>query len=387
MPAPIHVTAITGGGRLGGPERVMLDFANLAFEHDIALRVVTGGDGPLVEILNNLGVPTAVAEVPRHLGRGTRHGRSVRSLPRALPALYTWSRHLGSHDFLRYADVILTTAFRSHLGASLARLHPVVWHLHEFPPTVFWEWIARRVPDGTIANSDAVRAAWNAPRMSTVHNGVNLDRFKRRPATGWIHEALGIPPGSSLIGAPTMLVPWKGHRTIIAAFGQIRDSVPDAHLVFVGGPIFGTDEEAEYTLSLTETIGRSARVHLLPFQREIELAYPEFTLAVDYCVRPEPFGRVVVEAMACEIPIVAADEGGPREIVGGGSGSQRESGWLVEPRSPGALARILESALRLPSEARRTLGAAGRRRAEDFFSTRRFAREMAQELRKVAGKK
>ncbi len=126
------------------------------------------------------------------------------------------------------------------------------------------------------------------------------------------------------------------------------------------------------------------RVHLLPFQSKIENTYPEFDFAVHYSTRPEPFGRVIVEAMACGIPVIAANEGGPVEILGEGIGERREAGWLAEPRNPTALANTLRSALQLPTDVVRSIGEAGRRRAEDFYSWRRFAAEVTEVLWGVA---
>jgi len=80
--------------------------------------------------------------------------------------------------------------------------------------------------------------------------------------------------------------------------------------------------------------------------------------------------------MACGVPVLAAAEGGPREIV-------TEGGWLVPPRQPPALAAALASALTLPSEALREVGRQGRLRAEDHYSARRFAREVADVLKGV----
>jgi glycosyltransferase involved in cell wall biosynthesis len=123
---------------------------------------------------------------------------------------------------------------------------------------------------------------------------------------------------------------------------------------------------------------------LLPFQREVELTYPEFDLVVHYSVRPEPFGRVPLEAMACGVPVIAAGEGGPIEILGEGIGPRREAGWLAEPRNPEELARIFRSALSLPSDVLLSIGTAGRERAEDHFSSRAFAGKVAALLRSAA---
>jgi glycosyltransferase involved in cell wall biosynthesis len=221
---------------------------------------------------------------------------------------------------------------------------------------------------------------------------------------------------------PGVFARWKGQLEVLEAFGAIAAEFPDVHLVIVGGSIYDTAAEEQYGETLRRATGeweiatssggrweaversgewqippqgdvddgealpasRFPRVHMLPFQREIELTYPEFDVAVHYSLRPEGFGRVVVEAMACGVPIVAADEGGPQEILGGGIGPRREAGWLVEPRNPAALARILRSALGLPREVLRSIGAAGRVRAEDHFSARGFAARVARVLTETA---
>jgi len=54
---PLRVTALAASAQLGGTERVLLDFAARAFEHDVVLRVLTPKDGPLIDILNQIGVP------------------------------------------------------------------------------------------------------------------------------------------------------------------------------------------------------------------------------------------------------------------------------------------------------------------------------------------
>ncbi len=124
------------------------------------------------------------------------------------------------------------------------------------------------------------------------------------------------------------------------------------------------------------------RVHLVPFQEDVERVYPEFYVTVHYSIRPEPFGRVVLESMACGVPVIAADEGGPREILGG----EGEGGWLVEPRNPEALARGLRDVLGRgrSREELRVTGERGRRRAKELFSARRFAEEVVAVFRRAA---
>src|SRR5262249_45452885 len=93
----------------------------------------------------------------------------------------------------------------------------------------------------------------------------------------------------------------------------------------------------------------------------------------------EPFGRVLLEAMAVGKPVVAPREGGPTEIVADG-----ETGLLVPPRDPDALARAIVALLRDP--ARRTaMGRAGRARVAAMFDIHDHARRIERVFDQVLG--
>lgn len=365
----LRVTALASSAQLGGAERVLLDFASQAFEHDVALRVLTPSDGPLIGILNGIGVPAEV--VP-----GTV----------SMIGLMGWVRRLTSHPFWLDADLVYSVALWAHFAVATRRKHPVVWHLHEFPPTgtgTVWRTLARAVPDGVIANSQATAEAWGSafPALKVIHNGVDLHRFQPRQRTSWIHQQLGLPASSRVIGMPAVLARWKGQLQVLEAFRALGDQFSDAHLVFLGGTIYETPAEQEILEELEAAIG--GRAHLLPFQSKIELVYPELDLTLHYSLRPEPFGRVVLESMASGVPVIAAAEGGPLEVLGPGNEKTR-GGWLVEPRDVPRLAATLRRVLELPREEMLEVGAAGRRRAEDHFSARGYARRVAEVIRHTA---
>jgi glycosyltransferase involved in cell wall biosynthesis len=391
------VTALAVSAQLGGTERVLLDFAARAFEWDIALRVLTPRSGPLIGILNELGIPAQVVEAPRALLRGSQRPGALATLPGALLALRGWSRQLAAHPFMRDAEVVYSVSFKTHAatvtGGPAARRTggpaALVWHLHEFPPTgtgAIWRPLARRVPDRVIVNSRAVADAWFGPpdrrsAVSIIPNGVDLDRFHPRPRTWWIHDQLGIPREDRLIGMPAVFTRWKGQLEAVDAFARVANQFPEAHLLLVGGNIHDTAAEERYQRELIQAVARRRaegldRVHLFPFQPKIELVYPELDAALQYSIRPEAFGRVVLEAMACGVPVMAAAEGGAREIL-------TEGGWLIAPRDPATLAAAMVSALQLSPDAREQIGLQGRARAEDHYSARRFAKEVADVIRKA----
>jgi glycosyltransferase involved in cell wall biosynthesis len=387
---PLRVTAIGASGQLGGTERVLLDLAAHASDVNLDLRVVVPKDGPLIPALAQCGVPAAVVDAPASLLKSSQQPGHLWSVAPASVGLLQWAKRLRNHELVSGADVHYTIAFKPHLAAALGRFRPTVWHLHEFPPATtgwFWKSVAHRVPVALIANSDVVAEAWGPPaalppgKLTTVHNGVDLNLFTPRQPTKWIHERLGIPHERRLVGMPAVLAGWKGQHQVAQAFHQIQDDCRDADLVFVGGTIYDTVAEEQYGKELERLVAGSARMHLLPFQEDIERAYPEFDVTVHYSLRPEPFGRVIVESMACGVPVIAADEGGPREILG----DEAAGGWLVEPRKVSSLAAALRDALDQPQEVREARGRNGRKHVAEAFSSLRFAEGVASVLRTAVG--
>jgi len=262
-----------------------------------------------------------------------------------------------------------------------------VWHLREFPPDltrVFWRLLAGALPHATIANSAAVREAWSLGGLKpvAVPNGVDLERFTPAPATGWIHRQLSLPADARIVGMPAIFARWKGQLQVVDAFERIADQVPDAHLVLAGGAIYDTRAERGFAQELVGRVQRAAtlrdRIHFLRFQTQPWRLYPEFTLAVHFSLRPEPFGRVIAEAMASGIPVIAARAGGPIEIVDHGT-----TGWLVPPGDIAALGDAMTLALAADLGPMR---AAARARAETRYSADRCATDIAAVLRAEAAR-
>jgi len=377
---------------------VLIDFAAHARENDVELRVLSPRDGPLIASLGGFGVDAEVVPGPALLLRGSQQPSRIASLAPALLALPRWASALSRHRFWTEARVVYTVAFKAHMAAVLRHDRAVVWHLHEFPPVAtgaLWKFLAGASPDALIANSGAVAAAWGRPeggggKITTVPNGVDLARFRPGPRTGWIHDRLGVPRAHRLIGMPAVFAKWKGQLEVLRAFAEIHREFPAVHLVFVGGSIYDTVAERTYGEELAASLQQAfpdprAPASLLPFQPNVELAYPEFDLSLHYSLRPEPFGRVILESMACGVPVIAAAEGGPLEIMSAaGEGGATPEGWLAPPRDASALAATLRRALSCSSEALAVRGIAARTRAELRFSAPEFARGVAGALARVA---
>jgi glycosyltransferase involved in cell wall biosynthesis len=206
-----------------------------------------------------------------------------------------------------------------------------------------------------------VAAGGQRARVRIAYNGIDAATFAPRRDDS-LRRALGLGD-VPVIGVFSRLAPWKGQHTLLAAL----ESVPDAHALVVGGPLFGPGDAA-YAERLHARAAEAlpGRVHFLGFRSDIPALLQACDVVVHTSVAPEPFGRVIVEAMLSERPVVAAGGGGADEIIRHG-----ETGILVVPDDPRALARAIRFLLRQPGEARR-IAAAGRRSAAERFTPERM---------------
>ncbi len=151
---------------------------------------------------------------------------------------------------------------------------------------------------------------------------------------------------------------------------KLLDRFPDAYFIAVGSVFGDQDFHLDALKAELEQLGITDRFILAPFRRDV----PSFLAALDVYVHPsilpEPFGLVVIEAMAASKPVVATAHGGPLEMIEDGV-----SGYLVEPGNPTALANGVELVLRDPSRAQ-TMGREAKDRAFRLFHVNRYVADM-----------
>ena len=172
---------------------------------------------------------------------------------------------------------------------------------------------------------------------------------------GKLHKSLKIPSQVPVLICAARLTSWKGQLQLLQALTQLTD-IP-WHLLLVGG----TEGNGHYAAELANFITThhlTSRVSLLGNRTDLPQLYALAQLAVVPSIRPEAFGRAVIEAMAMRVPVVAAAHGGPMDIITPGI-----SGWLYPPlpaaAAPQALAQSLRQALANPAQLA-TMGHAAR---------------------------
>jgi len=258
-------------------------------------------------------------------------------------------------------DVILTNTDKELRFAGAASLlrggPPVICRKgidHPLKDTLGYRLTYNRLAAAVVANSQATRqtllgsAPWLDPdRVHVIHNGIDPAGYQPEQ-TRDLYDDLGLPATASVVGFVGRLSPQKGLEFLLPAFATVAARLPDAHLLLVGeGELDGMirDFAAEHRLA--------DRICLAGFRDDI----PDVMRTLDVCVLPslwEGFGIVLIEAMAAGKPCVTTRISSMPEIV-----RDPQTGRIVPPRDPQALADALLAILEDPDAARQ-MGEAGR---------------------------
>lgn len=194
---------------------------------------------------------------------------------------------------------------------------------------------------------------WGAPadRLTVLKTGIDVDAHKRDGALAEeLRAQLGIPASAPVIGAISVLRPVKRIQDLIAAAGALQQAHPQLHLVLVGNAL-GVSMEA--LRRQAQELGIGERLHLLGRVEQPQRYLSAFDVFVN-CSDFEGASNAILEAMAARVPVVATEVGGTPELI-----RDDQTGLLVPPRAPPALASAIDRLLIEP-ELRGRLTAAAR---------------------------
>ena len=247
------------------------------------------------------------------------------------------------------ATVVHTNSLHSWVGwaAAVVTRRPHVWHAREI---VFQSAAAlrverilcRRFADRVIAVSSAVARQLDPANVVVITDEADPDEF-RPDRAGSFRAAAGIGDEVPLVGSAARLDTWKGFDSLLDAFELLLEVRPDAELAVAGSAVPGKEP---YAASLESRAASIRGVHWLGHRRDIARLMADLDVFVAVSSEPEPFGLVVVEALASGVPVVAGAEGGPLEILGPNAVSApTPSGRLVEPGNPERIADAILSLL------------------------------------------
>jgi glycosyltransferase involved in cell wall biosynthesis len=215
-----------------------------------------------------------------------------------------------------------------------------------------------------VSKSAETAAARLRPRVPTrlLYNGTPIPQVTADDARAARAE-LGVGEGELLFGVFGRLQRWKGQDVFVKAAAEIASARPNVRFVVVGGSEFGLEPEyAEELRRLADTPALAARMGFTGFRNDVARLMAACDVVCHTSRVQEPFGLVVIEAMAVGRPVIATMGGGPSEII-----SSDEEGVLVPADDPGALARAGLALIDDP-ERRRRIGEKAFERVRSQFS-------------------
>jgi glycosyltransferase involved in cell wall biosynthesis len=246
--------------------------------------------------------------------------------------------------------------------------------------------------DAVIANSEGtsehIRATYgNTPkRVVVIPRGIDLDAFDpakvppervREMRAQW-----RLAEDNRVILLPGRLTRWKGQLVLLRALRLLKESgrLPaDVRAVLVGDP----QRRQEYVYELMAAISDGGLSHVVEISYHIAdmpAVYLASHIVVSPSTDPEGFGRVPPEAAAMGRPVIATDHGGARETVLAG-----ETGLLVKPGDPGALADALADLLGRPPAELLEMGRKGRHLVAERYTVERMCADTLALYRDLTG--
>jgi len=276
-------------------------------------------------------------------------------------------------------DVVHTWMYHANfVGAFAARLAgnvPVVWGIHDsgldsslgnrrtMLVNRACALLSRKYAARIVCCSEASlrihkELGYAADKLEVIPNGFDVERVKPNPAAhASLREELGIPAETLLIGIAARFHPHKDHHNFIEAAARLHKELPAVHFLLCGLDITWLNSQlAEWI----EAAGLRDCCHLLGVRQDVSRLFAGMDIATT-ASRSEAFPIAIGEAMACGTPCVVTDVGDSALIVG-------ETGTVVPPGDPHALAEAWRKLIAAGPVVRHCLGLAGRRRIQQHFA-------------------
>jgi glycosyltransferase involved in cell wall biosynthesis len=373
-PLRILLVEFNEDGTVGGSHQAQYDLVRRLDRSRYQPVVAYYQGNRFVAMMHELGVEVHILEDLRRLERRVREraGRAPRLLDSLTGAILRRRRFLLDHKIaLVHLNNSPATGADDWLPAArLAGLPCVTFSMGNAPDGLgpVHRRLARSF-DRILVIGEHVRATYReqgypASLLTTTQIGVDLESFRSRVVRtpGAIRREVGVASDKVMACMVGNLRHWKGQHVVVEALARMDPLVRSGLVVlFVGsvGPEF--EEYAGGLHREVERLGLEGCVRFLGGRTDVPDLLGASDLGLHASVVPEPFGLVVVEAMAMGLPVVATSIGAPGRVV------TPECGRTFDPSEPGELAGALEELVTNP-ELRRSLGAAALARADGFHA-------------------
>ena len=394
MAGPIRVLFFDHTAELGGGEIALADLIRHLDRARVEPIVVLGSKGPLEERIRDFAtvhvmpIDSAVVGARKDaLGLATIF--QLAAARAAIRYVFRLRRLLKEQD----TEVLHTNSLKAFvLGAIAGRLQgvKVIWHVRDriaddyLPHRVggVMRHLAKILPHFVIANSRATLETVqlkDKPPAMVIGSGVDLSKFLPSGAAATSPDEPNTAR-SKIVGLVGRICPWKGQHIFIEAAALVHARYPKVRFQIIGAALF---REHDYDLELRRTVEEQRLervVEFTGFQSDVARAISGLDILVHASTVGEPFGQVIVQGMACELPVIATNGGGVPEIVQDGV-----TGLLVPmgdaPAMADAICRLLED-----GSSARNMGVLGRKRAVEHFTIERSTQKLMDVCERVIGR-
>jgi glycosyltransferase involved in cell wall biosynthesis len=337
----MRILFLDQSGHLGGAELYLLDLAQFYKQSCVVNLFI---DGPFRNTLEKYNIPVQIlSNTSIQVRKESGLLQGLESLAQLIPIIQQVVQQSQNYDVI-YANTqkaLVVGAIASFLGKC-----PLVYHLHDILSKEHFSqanrhlavFLANRFASLIIANSQATQMAFieaggRADLCHIVYNGFQANHYQTNPSESEeVRQNLDWD-GNFIIGHFSRLSPWKGQDILLKALPHCPENVV---AMFVGDALFGEQAYVQQLHQLVKDLGLSKRVHFLGFRTDIPQLMSACDLITHTSTAPEPFGRVIVEAMLCGKPVIAANAGGAAEII-----EHDRTGWLTPPGDARQLAKMI----------------------------------------------
>ena len=369
-------------GKLGGAELCLADIAK-TYRDDC--KVALFADGVFRELLEKEKITVEIiTNNSINVKKDSNLLGSLASISTVIPLIFKVANIARNYDII-YANTQKALVIGALASVMSGRLF--VYHLHDILCSEHFSWInryiavtlANRCASLVIANSQATRKAFikaggREDIANVVYNGFDPEKYcAQSAARERIRRQFGLK-GKFVVGHFSRLSPWKGQHVLIEALTYCPKEIL---VILVGDALFGEQDYVEQLHQQVAELGLKERVQFLGFRSDVVPLMSACDLVAHTSIAPEPFGRVIVEGMLCQRPVVAANAGGATELVDHG-----KTGWLHPPGDARKLADIIMTCRDRPKQAA-AIAHAAKIDASQRFNSSVINRQITQLLSQV----
>lgn len=292
----------------------------------VPLRTLNGkSNSPSAEIVTKEYIPKNVHSL--------KLGRELNAIIRAFPETIKVFRLIKKYKIdIIHTNFNLVRSRAAILSAFISGIPVIVHNRNLAQPLnidrLLSKYVKKIICVSHFVKQKFVESGISEEKCIVIYNGVDLDKF--RPANNDIYSE------ELIITTIGRLEKWKGQEIFVKAAAIVIQKFPDVKFWIIG--------DGPETKNLESLVKKLQLMNQFKFWGKIEnvLAYLQQTkIFVHNSLEPEPFGRVIIEAMACGLPVISTDLGGPKEIITDG-----ENGFLLSPNNPEILAEKIEFLIR-----------------------------------------